>query len=86
MGFLSSVRISNSCTPCGSGFLCVILPDPQCMSLEANCVDAKGYITDNLLRLLDLMRLREMHSICKSYVHSTFLEMFAVMSFNLRFL
>ena len=85
MGFLPSVA-SNSCTPCGSGFLCVIFPDPQCMSLEANCVDAKGYITDNLLRLLDLMRLREMHSICKSYVHSTFLEMFAVMSFNLRFL
>ena len=53
------------------------------MSLGANCVDAKGFIADNLLRLLDLLRLREMHSICKSYVHSTFIEMFAVMSFYL---
>ena len=53
------------------------------MSLGANFVDAKGFIADNLLRLLDLLRLREMHSICKSYVHSTFIEMFAVMSFYL---
>ena len=53
------------------------------MSLGANCVDAKGFIADNLLRLLDLLRLREMHLICKSYVHSTFIEMFVVMSFYL---